>query len=128
MADWSVAGSFRFYKYLIILSASPNSANFPFKTTILLGLRNLSIYVSTYIKKGKHIYFTCSDVEYKTSQKDWEWVEGTDEAGEAQGTTPNVAVAAWCSGLSSWPVAEEHGDCLEAGKKKRKKKKKKGKK
>lgn len=39
------------------------------------------MYVEPYIKKGKHVYFTYDQVEYKTSRNEWEWDETMAESG-----------------------------------------------
>jgi hypothetical protein len=47
------------------------------------GPSNPTVYVDTYLKKGKHVYFRYGDVEYKSSTKDWEWQDGLDDSGNA---------------------------------------------
>lgn len=37
-------------------------------------------YVDTYLRKGKHVYFTHDELEYKTNRKDWVWMEYEDES------------------------------------------------
>jgi len=48
-----------------------------------VGPSNLKVYVDTYLKKGKHVYFAYGGVEYKSSAKDWEWQETVDNSGNA---------------------------------------------
>lgn len=46
------------------------------------GPSNEPVYVDTYLRKGKHVYFTHGDVEYKTSKNEWEWHQRAGESGK----------------------------------------------
>lgn len=94
------------------------------------GPSNPSVYVDPYVKKGKHVYFMYNGVEYKSSRKEWEWYDSTDESGNAVFCCDyrRDGVRFWSYMLPSAEPDEEYAGPGEEGKGKGKGKAERGKK